>query len=271
MKRSIYLFILVSITISVTLTACKKDEGSPSAFNLFTVDDDMAFGEEFSKQIEANPTEYPTLSEVEYQQAYQHIYRIRDSVLNTGLVNFDDKFIWQVKIIDNDSTLNAFAVPGGYLYFYTGLIKYLENEAEFAGVMAHEMAHVSLRHSTNQLTKNYGISILLSIILGNDPHMLAQIAADLAAGLSSLAFSRNHEYQADEWAVKYTYETSYDARGIGAFFEKMEGAPHPPTFMSTHPSPDDRLEKINEHWQNLGGKVGNTYEALYNDFKNSLP
>ena len=113
--------------------------------------------------------------------------------------------------------------------------------------------------------------ILLSILLGENPTVIAQIAADLASGLSSLAFSRDNEYEADEFSVKYLYETAYESRGIAAFFEKMEGAPHPPEFLSTHPSPENRSEKITEVWTSLGGKVGLEFEESYQEFKNSLP
>ncbi|MCK5337766.1 MAG: M48 family metalloprotease, partial [Bacteroidales bacterium] len=194
-----------------------------------------------------------------------------DSILNTGMLFYEDKFEWKVYIIKNDSMLNAFATPGGYLYFYTGIIKYLDNEAQFAGVMAHEMAHCELRHSTNQITKAYGIQIMLSILLGQAPGQLTEIIASYAYGLGTLAFSRDHEYEADEYSVKFLYQTSYEARGIADFFIKMEGSPHPPEFLSTHPSPENRIEKITEVWQGLGGKEGNTYVESYNAFKASLP
>jgi len=100
---------------------------------------------------------------------------------------------------------------------------------------------------------------------------MAQIAGDIAGGLAALAFSRNHEYKADEFSVKYLYQTSYDARGVGGFFEKMSGSPQPPQFLSTHPNPDNRIEKINENWQTLGGQEGYTYDQSYQNFISSLP
>jgi len=69
-----------------------------------------------------------------------------------------DDFAWQVKIIDDPETLNAFATPGGYIYVYTGLIKFLDTEDQLAGVMGHEIAHADLRHSTRQMTSSYGVS-----------------------------------------------------------------------------------------------------------------
>ncbi|MFC2106775.1 M48 family metalloprotease [Bacteroidota bacterium] len=271
MRKPAFYILFFILTSSFVFNSCKKDEDDPGGFNLFSLNDDISFGKEFDNEIKNNPAEYPILDSVQYAAAYKHIYGIRDSILNTGLVGYDDVFPWRVRIINNDSVLNAFAVPGGYTYFYTGIIKYLDNEAQFAGVMAHEMAHVARRHSTNQLTKVYGIQIILSIALGGNSDMLTQIAAELASGLAALAFSRNHEYEADEYAVKYTYPTSYDALGIAGFFQKMEGASHPPEFLSTHPSPDNRIEEIEKEWQALGSKVGNTYVTSYNNFKAMLP
>ena len=258
------------VLVFVIASGCNKDSDE-SPINLFSVEDDIDFGKSMETEIAANPQDFPILSMTEYAGAYQHINRIRDSILNTGMLYYEDKFEWKVYIIDNDTMLNAFATPGGYLYFYTGIINFLDNEAQFAGVMAHEMAHCDLRHSTNQITKAYGIQIMLSILLGQAPGQLTEIIASYAYGLGTLAFSRDHEYQADEYSVKFLYQTSYDARGIADFFVKMEGAPHPPQFLSTHPSPENRIEKINEVWAELGGRVGNTYVDSYNAFKASLP
>jgi len=271
MKNKTLILVLLIFSTITLLDSCKKDGDDDPSINIFTIEDDIALGLSVEQEIAANPIDYPILDYAEYPEAYYHIYRIRDSLLNTGKVAYSDVFDWQIKIIHNDSVLNAFAVPGGYMYFYTGIIKFLDNESQFAGVLGHEMAHVARRHSTDQLTKAFGLQILFSILLGDNPTVIAQIAADLASGLSTLAFSRDNEYEADEFSVKYLYETAYDSRGIDAFFQKMEGAAHPPTFLSTHPSPEDRSEKITEVWTSLGGKVGLEFEESYKEFKNSLP
>jgi predicted Zn-dependent protease len=121
------------------------------------------------------------------------------------------------------------------------------------------------------MTTAYGIQFLLSVVLGQNPNLLAQIAADLATGVAQLAFSHDDEYESDEYAVKYLYPTSYDARGVAGFFEKLEGTPQAPEFLSTHPSPDNRVDRILEIWEGLGGKTGQTYPDSYQQFKNSLP
>lgn len=266
MNTSARFFLILSLPL-ILLSSCKKDDG----INIFTVEDDKQLGLQMQQQIASDPANYPLLNKSQYPSAYQHIERIRDSILNTGLVNYDTEFAWAVHIIRNDTVLNAFCTPGGYIYFYSALIKFLDDEAQFAGVLGHEMAHAARRHSTKQMTKAYGLQVLLSVVLGQNPNLLAQMAADLAAGVTMLAFSRDDEYESDELAVKYLYATSYDARGVAGFFEKIEGEPQPPEFLSTHPNPGNRVEKIHETWLSLGGKEGETYAERYQQFKNSLP
>jgi predicted Zn-dependent protease len=157
------------------------------------------------------------------------------------------------------------------MYFYTGIIKFLDNEAQFAGVMAHEMAHADRRHTTEQLTTQYGIDLLLGIILGNNEDQLTAILTDYAKGLGMLAYSRQMEYEADKYAVGYIYPTEYDASCLGDFFQKMQEQPHPPAFLSTHPSPEDRLDRILEEFNALGGVHGQKFESRYQEFINSLP
>lgn len=270
MKKTRISIVFCLILVFAVVSGCKKGSDE-SPINLFSVQDDIEFGKQVEAEIAANPQDFPVLDAAAYPVAYQHLNRIRDSILNTGMLFYEDEFEWKVRIIRNDTMLNAFATPGGYMYFYTGIIKFLDNEAQFAGVMAHEMSHADLRHSTSMLTKAYGVQLLLSIILGQANSQLADIVASLAYGLGELAYSRSMEYQSDEKAVEYLYATSYDARGIAGFFIKLADAQSPPQFLSTHPSPDNRIEKINEKWMELGGKVGNEYVESYNAFKASLP
>lgn len=255
------------LSLSVLFVSC--DDGK---INVFSVDEDIQMGREVTDEILANPDEYPILDESDYPEAYQHLRRIRNNILESDELRYADRFDWNVYIIDQE-VLNAFALPGGNTFYYTGLIKFLDNEASLAGVMAHEFAHSDRRHSTNRLTKVYGYQVVLSMILGNDPSLAAQIAAELALGLQTLKFSRDDEYEADEYAVKYMYDTETDARGVAYFFEKMETQETADwmIYFSTHPHPDDRIEKIYEHHTELGGQEGELFEDRYQDLKNSLP
>lgn len=273
MKKLFYFtFILFFTTIlAVSFVSCKDDGGGDEGkggFNLFSLQDDLEFGAQVAEQIESDPVNYPILDSAQYVAAYEHIYRMRDACLNSGKVRHRDVFKWRVRIVHNDSVLNAFCTPGGYIYFYTGIIKFLDSEDELAGVMGHEIAHAAERHSTEALTRQYGLSVLFSILLG-DESLLSQVAQ----GLLGLSYSRKNESEADKRSVQYLYPTEYDARGAARFFEKLInlGAGGGPTFLSTHPNPENRVEDIIGHWEDLGGREGGRFIERYQEFKNSLP
>jgi len=261
--------ILYGFTLVILLSCSKGNSNIP--ITVFTVQDDITLGQQIDQEIMSKVQEYPVLDSVQYAGAYAHLYRIRNNILASGKLTYTGTFAWKCRIIHNDSVINAFCVPGGNIYVYTGIIKLLDNEAEFAGVLGHEMAHADRRHTSEQLTLVYGENFLLSLILGSNPSQIAVITASLAQGLGNLAYSRNHEYEADEYAVRYLYPTQYDAAAIGDFFVKIEGQLTPPAFLSDHPSPSDRLAKINEVFNSLGGIHGQTFADRYLQFKATLP
>ncbi len=250
---------------------CKKKETNPGpGFNLFSEDDDLALGEKVAAEIESDPTKYPILDSAQYFQAYQHLYRLRDTILRTGKIKYATKFSWRLRIIRDDSTLNAFCAPGGYIYVYTGIIKYLRTEAQLIGVLGHEMAHADRRHTTQILTQAYGVQTLLQLITGQeDPGLLAQIASNLLL----LSFSRDHERDADAHSVIYLCPTSYRADGAADFFEyiQRQGGLRPPAFLSTHPDPGERVQNIRQRKQEMGCPGTQDYEPRYAQIVASLP
>ena len=221
-----------------------------SGVNIFSVQDDVMLGMQLRDEILADPEKYPVLDRNQFGQAYSYVERVVNDILASGEVQSKDEFAWEIYLIDDPETLNAFAAPGGYIFVYTGILKFLENKDDFAGVMGHEMAHADRRHSTNQLTKQYGIGLLLSILSGGDPGTLSQVLASLVG----LKFSRDHETEADEYSVIYLCETEYAANGAASFFEKLinEGSSSPPEFLSTHPNPDNRVEDLNVEASEMG-------------------
>ncbi len=256
--------------LAVTLASCglfkggNEDEVPDGGFNLFSVEQDKELGIQVEGEIASDPGQFPVLDSASNVQAYQFIYNIRNTILETGKVKYADDFAWKLRIIDDNETLNAFCTPGGYIYIYTGIIKYLDNEAELAGVMGHEMAHADLRHSTRQMTKTYGVQMLLNAALGD-----SSAVAQITTGLISLKFSRAHETEADRMSVEYLCGTNYPADGGAGFFEKIEasGGATPPEFISTHPSPENRIENYHR-WAQESACVGKEmYEARYAAFK----
>jgi predicted Zn-dependent protease len=214
--------------------------------NLFTYKDDIELGNQLKEEISNDPKNYPVLPESGNKEIYNYMRSLMNVVLSSDKVKHKNEFQWNINIIKEDKTINAFAAPGGQIYVYTGLIKFLESEDQMLSVIAHEIAHADLRHATRQLTKNMGIAILLNAVLGEK-----QSIQQIAGALVNLRFSRSNEFEADENAVLYLCSTDYNPTGSIAFFDKMKGQPSPPEFLNTHPSPENRIQKINEKKNSL--------------------
>lgn len=258
-------FWVAALLISISFTGCSVGKGG--GLNLFTIEQDIELGKQTKQQIASDPKQFPVLPEAGNAEVYRYIRQITSRILQSGQVAYANEFPWEVYIIDDDETLNAFCAPGGYIYVYTGLIKYLDTEDQLAGVMGHEMAHASLRHSTRQLTQVYGLSILTSIATGSsNPGMLEQIALSLV----SLKFSRNHETEADSHSVQYLCPTVYKADGAAGFFIKIQDQASPPEFLSTHPNPGNRVENIQKQAQDLNCKGTKDFRSEYDRIKRML-
>lgn len=233
------------------------------------LDVDKTLGEQADNQFSAGQMG-AVLSEEDYPEAYERLNQIKDRILASGKVKHKDDFEWKLRIIEDDSMLNAFCIPGGYIYVYTGIIKYLDSEDALAGVMAHEIAHADLRHGTSQMLQNLGIGFVLQSILGIDNSSLL----NLGINLIGLSFSRADESDADMNSVVYLYPTVYDARGAKIFFEKIQKDdknPSIPEFISTHPNPENRVGKIVMKWKELGSKKGEKFAKEYKALKKELP
>jgi predicted Zn-dependent protease len=266
MKKILQIALLAILSV---LLACDENQN----FVIFSVEDDVALGMQVSQEI-ANDPNYSFLSPEEYPQVYQYLFDMRDAILNSGEIAYKEEFAWELHVIENDTVLNAFAAPGGYIYIYTGLIKFLDNADDLAGVLGHEMAHADERHTVRNLQKIYGVSILLSVVLGQEPTVLEQIAAQIAGTLAGLSFSRQFETEADMNSVEYLAQTQYACNGAAMFFTKMmeEGnGASPPEFLSTHPNPENRIEDINEKANEIGCDTSLATNTGYNAIKSSLP
>ena len=255
------------VSLLFVSNGCNKNPDDPS-FNIFTIEDDKTLGLQVKTEIENNPSQYPLLDESTNQAQYTYIRAIVTKILDAGKVYYKDEFPWEVRIIKDDNIVNAFCVPGGYMYVYTGLIKYLDSEDELAGVMGHEMAHADRRHTTDQMTKDYGIQLLFQIVLGQNQGAISQLAANLL----TLKYSRNAETEADEYAVTYICPTDWKADGFKNFFQKLEddGGGGSSDFFSTHPSPEKRVIAITDNTIKDGCTGNKIYDTEYANFKNSL-
>jgi len=261
-------FFILSL-VCLGLSSCS---GSGDGVVLFSVDDDKALGSKVAAQTDSTYRAKGQLLErtnPANQTTYQLLDAVVTRVLNSGQLQYRNEFPWDVKIIKDDAVQNAFATPGGHIYVFSGLIKYLDTEDQLAGVLGHEIAHADRRHTSRQLQQQYGISLLLSLVLGENPNQLAQ----LATGLGQLKFSRDFEAEADKYSVIYLNGTSYYAcDGAAGFFRKAEqsGQSTTPEFLSTHPNPGSRIEAIETEAQRLNCQSRTADDSKFNQLKSLL-
>lgn len=269
--------LLLAILFVLFYTSCGGDKNGNNIF--FSIEEDLQLGRQVAFQIDSTYSAKGQLLErnsgdPKIKAAYAHLDKIVSRLLQSGAVSYRDEFPWDVKIINDPENLNAFATPGGHIYVFTGLIKYLDSEDQLAGVLGHEIAHADQRHSMKQLQKQYGISFVTKLILGENAGGAERIAGQIAGQLVGLKFSRDYEREADKFSVEYLGATEYYAcDGAAGFFQKMqtlENRGNPPEFISTHPSPDNRVQEIQNFAKQHGCETSTATNTGYEQFKRNL-
>ena len=273
--KSVY---VTALLFSVLITAAVFLSCEQS--NIFSDKDDVELGKEFDKEIKKNPKEFPMLDG--HQDIKDYVTGIGEYILNTSpMIEKKNIYPYNFQVI-NDTIINAFCTPGGFVYVYTGLMKFVDNEATVAGVVAHEIAHAERRHVTQRLTAYYGINMLLGFILGGNPSLLAEIATNLFVGLAFLKNSRDDEAEADYYSIQYLKTTKYYPGAITFFFDKIkeeqkkkgETPGDLDRLLATHPLPNDRIQAVNTELKKLTPKPDPTKGLYYDEYqqvKQKLP
>lgn len=215
--------------------------------NWYSLEKQIAMGRAYAQQVESSSKLIadPVISE--------YVNRIGQNLVR----NSDAEVPFTIKIIDTDD-INAFALPGGFFYVDSGLILAADDEAELAGVMAHEIAHVAACHAAREMSRGQlmNLASIPLIFVGGGIGYAIQNVAGLAMPMGFLKFTRNFESEADFLGVQYMYKAGYDPQSLTAFFEKVKVLEkHKPGSLAkafdTHPQTPDRIEKTQQEINTL--------------------
>jgi beta-barrel assembly-enhancing protease len=220
-------------------------------FNIISIEQEWELGREIEEEI----AQQLTLSNDAQVVAY-----LRDLgervVAGTPMADLD----WRFHVVEDDA-VNAFNAPGGLVYVNTGLIATAENASELVAVLAHEVGHGVARHGTQRLSQQYGVAVLAGLVLGEDPGLVAEIAASIAAAGTMARFSREDEFEADEMGLRYAPRAGYTPQGMVTFFgrllEMQEREPGSvENFFSTHPATRERIDRAEGLIAEMGSLSG---------------
>ncbi len=220
--------------------------------NLLTDEDEVSMGKQFAEEIEQEVAIYEDAAVTAY------IDRLGQTLARRSQRNDIE---YHFKVVDSDD-VNAFALPGGYLYINRGLISTAQNESELAGVLAHEIGHVVGRHGAKSLSRQMPLTLLAQLFLGENPTLLRQIVAGIlgaAAQIKMLEYGREAELEADAYSVQNLYDAEIDPNGMSLFFEQLltlekREPSRLEQWLSTHPPTKERLQQTEDLIRKLPSK-----------------
>lgn len=249
MRRTLILYLFLTALLAAGAAGQPGGALKPG-FNLFSKQQDIQLGQEAAQQVRK---QYQVVDNRFLQDYLKRVGERLAATPEAAQSGFQFTFT-----LVNDPSINAFALPGGPMFVHTGLLKAVDNEAQLAGVMGHEMSHVILRHGTNQASKANLLQIpamLAGAMVGNGS-LLGQLAeAGIGFGFNSvlLKFSRTDESQADRLGSHLMSEAGYNPIEMARFFEKLNGeaGSRAPEFLSDHPNPGNREKAIEDEIRTL--------------------
>lgn len=239
-------------TLVLTLALAVSATSASGGMQLVSVNDEIAIGRKAQQQVR------------------QQVPRLRDNAVNTYISGLGRRIAARADgpkypysfDVANYREINAFALPGGPIWIHRGLIDAAQNEAQLAGVIAHEVAHIANRHAAEQMTKgtvaNLGLGLLGALLGEGTGSQIAQLGAGFAANATMMKFSRDHEREADLKALRYMKSAGYDPRGMVEFLQVLRNRQgrdpgSVQTFFSSHPAPADRVRRLQQEADRLAG------------------
>ncbi|HXG34025.1 MAG TPA: M48 family metallopeptidase [Bryobacteraceae bacterium] len=235
--------VAVLCAVVLVVPAASQPRKLQPGINLFSKEQDIQLGREAAREIEKQ------VRLVQDREIQEYVERLGRRLAARPEA---DKYPYFFKVVDNRE-INAFALPGGPIYVHTGVVLAAENEAQLAGVIAHEISHVALRHGTNQVTKAHLVrlpALLAGIAIGSESLLgqLGQLGVSIGANSLLLTFSRGAERDADLLGTRLMSGAGYNPIEMARFFEKLETGRglRAPQFLSSHPNPGNRRRAVEQ-------------------------
>ena len=256
-QRSRSAFIVVMSLTLLSLVGCQTNPYTGRSQLLMTsVSDEMKMGAQAYDQVKSDPKLRPSQDSREIEPVKRIAARIVEAAKRSKYADMANQFQWEVTVIKDDKTANAFALPGGKMAVYTGIFPMAKTEAGLAAVMGHEVVHALARHGAERMSQGQLTNATLKVVgaaagAAGGGGMLGQ-AAMAALGVGAqvgvlLPFSRKHESEADYIGILLAADAGYDPRESVALWERMgqaSGSGGPSEFMSTHPSHETRIDQL---------------------------
>lgn len=244
---------------SLALGGCSRNPVTgKKEIMLLSEGQELALGQESDPQILAEFGVYP-------DEKLQQFITVKGKAM--AAISHRPGLDYQFKVLDSP-VVNAFALPGGYVYFTRGILAHFNNEAQFAGVLGHEIGHVTARHSARQYSRTMlaQLGLIAGMVIKPELAQFADVASQ-GVGLLLLKFGRDAESESDRLGVEYSTKINYDAREMAGFFgtlDRLSGGEEGrlPTFLSTHPDPGDRQQSVGvlaADWQRR--ETGRSYQV----------
>ncbi len=276
-RASVVISLTMLLALMPALTLAQGTKLQPPK-NKYSVQDDVQLGQQAATEVRQ---QMPTLPENSSADAY--VERVGQRLIGAIPPQYQNRAFRYTFDVVNARDINAFALPGGPMFVNRGMIEAARTEGEMAGVMAHEISHVALRHGTAQATKQSGIGIQLgaigsailgAVIGGNVGGAIAQ-GAQLGLGAYLMKYSREYETQADILGAQILARAGYDPRDLASMFKTIEqqgSGASGPEWLSSHPNPGNRYERINQEAAKLRVERArsNTDMAMFTQIKNDL-
>lgn len=232
----------------------------------FNEADQVMIGNGISGIINESSSGFNVLPNEEYQELYNHLNTLIDQIANTVYVQKRNEFDWKVSILENDEEVNAFILPGGHLYIYSGLLKFLHGEHELVGMMAHEMAYVDSDNLMNQLKNEFG-SKKLSKVISEDPESHA-ILSDIADAMGQMVFDEISVKEADQFCTDIICEFEWDGEGLLSLVKRGGDPIKKIKWLKLRPVSDERIDNLTHIINNrieTCGTSDSTYFQRYLD------